>query len=337
MAPPTLLEPTNAWSAGACSGNPGPGGYGAIMVVDGNEYEIDGGNTLTTNNKMELLAAISVVEAAPKDRLLILTVDSEYVKKGATEWLQGWKSRNWRTAGGKEVMNLDLWKRMDTALAARGPVEFLWVRGHTGDIMNERVDQIAVAAKERFHQALLRGEKLVDEHAPTTPVVETPPQVISIPSPTPTSTVTEKRTMTILFADATAAPSATSHPTFYVGTSPETITKYPNAQWELWLANHNRPGTTETGLNATAKYEADLGGRLAAKDHATSAALNRIAKAGLTHGTVTILGDPDISCPKHIIGIAIQKALRNIGHEVKLPQLEVTKNKEIADIFIGGR
>jgi len=154
----SALSPAYAWSDGACSGNPGPGGYGAIIQVEGiDEIILDGGETLTTNNRMELSAAISAIEKAPADRKLILTVDSEYVKNGATKWMKGWKHNGWRTKTGAEVKNQDLWERMDAALAQRGTVEWLWVRGHTGNPMNERVDRIAVAAKNRFHNILRNG------------------------------------------------------------------------------------------------------------------------------------------------------------------------------------
>jgi ribonuclease HI len=106
---------------------------------------------------MELLAAIAAIEAAPNGRRLVLTVDSEYVKNGATKWLQGWKRRGWKTADGGPVKNPDLWVRMDAALAAHGNVEWIWCRGHSGTRENERADQIAVAAKERFRSRILSG------------------------------------------------------------------------------------------------------------------------------------------------------------------------------------
>jgi ribonuclease HI len=149
--------PITAWSDGACAGNPGPGGWGAVVFIDGDEIVLDGGDVATTNNRMEMLAAIAAIEAAPNGRRLILTVDSEYVKNGATQWLQGWKRRGWKTASGGPVKNPDLWVRMDAALTAHGNVEWLWCRGHSGTPENERVDQIAVAAKKRFGEKLRGG------------------------------------------------------------------------------------------------------------------------------------------------------------------------------------
>jgi ribonuclease HI len=128
------------------------------MIVDGERTILNGGETLTTNNRMELLGAIAALENAPPDRELILTVDSEYVKKGATEYLDNWKKRGWRTSTGKPVLNPDLWRRLDTALQNREPVTWLWVRGHKGHEYNELADKAAVAVRNRFASLLLSGK-----------------------------------------------------------------------------------------------------------------------------------------------------------------------------------
>ncbi|MGP1396385.1 MAG: ribonuclease HI [Inquilinaceae bacterium] len=127
---------------GACSGNPGPGGWGAILRFDGREKELYGGEPNTTNNRMELMAAIKALEALKRPVPATLTTDSKYVMTGITEWLPNWKARNWKTASKKPVKNEDLWRRLDTA-AARHTVEWRWVRGHAGHEENERADVLA--------------------------------------------------------------------------------------------------------------------------------------------------------------------------------------------------
>ena len=129
---------------GACSGNPGPGGWGAILRWNGHERELAGGEAETTNNRMEMLAAIHGLEALKRPSEVVLTTDSQYVMKGITEWLPGWKQRGWKTAAKKPVKNQDLWQRLDTALQ-RHRVEWKWVRGHSGHDENERVDALARA------------------------------------------------------------------------------------------------------------------------------------------------------------------------------------------------
>ena len=127
---------------GACSGNPGPGGWGAVLISGANEREICGGEPATTNNRMELMAAIQALEALKRPCKVELHTDSQYVRKGITEWIGGWKARGWRTADKKPVKNEDLWKRLDAA-RARHDVDWRWVKGHNGHELNERADGLA--------------------------------------------------------------------------------------------------------------------------------------------------------------------------------------------------
>jgi len=127
---------------GACSGNPGPGGWGAILRWDGHEKELHGGERETTNNRMELMAAIRALESLKRPVKARLHTDSLYVMKGITEWIHDWKRRGWRTADKKPVKNVDLWQRLEAALAQHD-VEWIWVRGHAGHAENERADELA--------------------------------------------------------------------------------------------------------------------------------------------------------------------------------------------------
>ncbi|HYG85505.1 MAG TPA: ribonuclease HI [Azospirillum sp.] len=127
---------------GACSGNPGPGGWGAILRYNGVEKELCGGEGSTTNNRMELMAAIQALEALKRPMTVRLYTDSEYLKNGITQWIKGWKARGWLTADKKPVKNVDLWQRLDEA-AQRHSIEFHWVRGHAGHPENERADELA--------------------------------------------------------------------------------------------------------------------------------------------------------------------------------------------------
>ncbi len=127
---------------GACSGNPGPGGWGAILSFGDREKELNGGEPHTTNNRMELMAAISALEALKRPCHVDLHTDSEYLRKGITTWIHGWKKNGWRTADKKPVKNVDLWKRLDEALTHH-QVHWHWVKGHAGHAMNERADQLA--------------------------------------------------------------------------------------------------------------------------------------------------------------------------------------------------
>jgi ribonuclease HI len=129
---------------GACSGNPGPGGWGAILTFKGVEKELRGGEAHTTNNRMELMAAISALEAMKRPCLVELHTDSQYVKNGITSWIHNWKRNGWRTADKKPVKNEDLWRRLDEALAIHN-VDWRWVKGHAGHDMNERADALARA------------------------------------------------------------------------------------------------------------------------------------------------------------------------------------------------
>ena len=131
------------YTDGACRGNPGPGGWGALLVFGDAEKELFGAEADTTNNRMELLAAINALENLKSDRYpVILTTDSRYVMDGITKWLEGWKRRNWKTASRQPVKNEDLWRRLDE-LASRYDIEWRWVRGHSGHAENERVDALA--------------------------------------------------------------------------------------------------------------------------------------------------------------------------------------------------
>ncbi len=131
-----------AFTDGACRGNPGPGGWGVLLRYRGHEKELYGGEARTTNNRMELTAAIRALEALDRPCRVAITTDSQYVRKGITEWIDGWKRRGWRTASRKPVLNQDLWMRLDE-LAQRHSVEWHWVRGHTGHAENERADALA--------------------------------------------------------------------------------------------------------------------------------------------------------------------------------------------------
>ena len=127
---------------GACSGNPGPGGWGALICNGENENELTGGATETTNNRMELLAAIEALKSLPDGSAVRLTTDSVYVKDGITNWIKNWKARGWKTAAKKPVKNLDLWQKLDSE-AQRHSVEWHWVKGHAGHPGNERADELA--------------------------------------------------------------------------------------------------------------------------------------------------------------------------------------------------
>ena len=127
---------------GACSGNPGPGGWGAILRWNGTEKELKGGEAETTNNRMELMAAIQALETLKRPIKADLYTDSTYVQKGITEWIHSWKKRGWKTAANKPVRNEDLWRRLDEAIS-RHDVSWHWVKGHAGHPENERADELA--------------------------------------------------------------------------------------------------------------------------------------------------------------------------------------------------
>ena len=127
---------------GACRGNPGPGGWGALLRYNGTERELYGYQAEATNNQMELMAAIQALETLTRPCEVVLTTDSQYVRQGITEWMTGWKRKGWKTAAGKPVKNQDLWQRLDAA-AAQHKIDWCWVKGHSGHDENERVDQLA--------------------------------------------------------------------------------------------------------------------------------------------------------------------------------------------------
>jgi len=130
------------YTDGACKGNPGPGGWGALLRMNEHEKELYGGEVDTTNNRMELMAAIMAMESLTRPCKVALTTDSQYVKNGINQWMDNWKKRGWKTADKKPVKNQDLWKRLDAALKDH-EVEWHWVRGHTGHPENERADELA--------------------------------------------------------------------------------------------------------------------------------------------------------------------------------------------------
>ncbi|MEZ5785352.1 MAG: ribonuclease HI [Xanthobacteraceae bacterium] len=137
---------------GACSGNPGPGGWGAILEWNGHRKEIRGGEPLTTNNRMELTAAIAALDALTRPCTVELHTDSQYLRDGITKWIHGWKRNGWRTADRKPVKNIDLWQRLDAALA-RHAIRWHWVRGHAGHDLNERADELAREAISELRAA----------------------------------------------------------------------------------------------------------------------------------------------------------------------------------------
>ncbi|MBN9057595.1 MAG: ribonuclease HI [Rhizobiales bacterium] len=130
------------WTDGACSGNPGPGGWGAVLIAGEHEKDLKRGEADTTNNRMELTAAIEALDALKRPSVVDLHTDSQYVKGGITGWIHGWKRNGWKTADKKPVKNVDLWQRLDTALQ-RHKVTWHWVKGHAGNEENERADQLA--------------------------------------------------------------------------------------------------------------------------------------------------------------------------------------------------
>jgi ribonuclease HI len=130
------------YTDGACSGNPGPGGWGALLRYNGHERELSGGDAETTNNRMELLAAIMALETLKRSCAVDLYTDSQYVRNGITQWIDRWKTNGWRTSSKAEVKNVDLWQRLDTVVATH-EIEWHWVKGHSGHKENDRVDQLA--------------------------------------------------------------------------------------------------------------------------------------------------------------------------------------------------
>ncbi len=151
-------EQVDIYTDGACSGNPGPGGWGAILRSGGHEKEIWGGDPATTNNRMELLAVIRALDLLKRPVQARVHTDSQYVQKGISEWIHGWKARGWKTAAKAPVKNADLWRRLDES-AARHRVEWLWVKGHAGHPENERADELA----RRGVEATRKSGRIVEE------------------------------------------------------------------------------------------------------------------------------------------------------------------------------
>ena len=137
-----VSDSVEIFTDGACSGNPGPGGWGALLRFQGKEKDLSGAEADTTNNRMEMMAAIRALESLTRPCSVRLTTDSQYVKNGITQWIHNWKKRGWKTAAGQPVKNVDLWQRLDVAVS-KHQVSWHWVRGHTGHTENEHADQLA--------------------------------------------------------------------------------------------------------------------------------------------------------------------------------------------------
>ncbi len=137
-----MIDEVSIWTDGACSGNPGPGGWGAVLSSGGHKKELFGGEALTTSNRMELTAAITALEALKRPCRVPLHTDSNYLRAGITSWIASWKKNGWRTAGRKPVKNAELWQKLD-AIAARHKIEWHWVKGHGDDTLNQRADALA--------------------------------------------------------------------------------------------------------------------------------------------------------------------------------------------------
>ncbi|EHM46225.1 ribonuclease HI [Hafnia alvei ATCC 51873] len=140
-----MLKQVEIFTDGSCLGNPGPGGYGAILRYKQHEKTLSAGYYLTTNNRMELMAAIVALETLKDPCSVILCSDSQYVRQGITQWIHNWKKRGWKTADKKPVKNVDLWQRLDLAIQPH-KIEWVWIKGHAGHIENERCDELARAA-----------------------------------------------------------------------------------------------------------------------------------------------------------------------------------------------
>ena len=148
-----MKKSVEIFTDGACSGNPGPGGWGAILRFNGKTKELFGGEADTTNNRMELMAAIMALETLTEPCVVTLQTDSQYVRQGITEWLPGWVRRGWRNSAGQPVKNRDLWERLQAA-CQRHRIAWHWVKGHSGDPDNDRVDALARRQAERQRDAL---------------------------------------------------------------------------------------------------------------------------------------------------------------------------------------
>ena len=150
------------WSDGACSGNPGPGGWGAILIWNGHRKELKGGAPETTNNRMELQAAIEALDALKRPSVVDFYTDSQYVRGGVMGWIKGWKKNGWKTADRKPVKNIDLWQKLDE-LAAKHTIVWHWVRGHSGTEENERADALANEGMAPFKPKRASSERANSE------------------------------------------------------------------------------------------------------------------------------------------------------------------------------
>jgi ribonuclease HI len=148
----------DAFTDGACSGNPGPGGWGAVLRWRGQERELSGGEAQTTNNRMEMMAAISALESLTRPARIRVHTDSPYVKDGITKWLHSWKKRGWKTADKKPVKNVELWQRLEAA-THRHEVSWHWIKGHSGHVENERADALARGAIDQLRAAISSAGK----------------------------------------------------------------------------------------------------------------------------------------------------------------------------------
>jgi ribonuclease HI len=147
----TKTERVLIYTDGACSGNPGPGGWGSVLLYNGHRRELSGGDAETTNNRMEMMAVIQALETLKRPCSVKIFTDSTYVMKGVTEWLEQWKKRQWKTAAKKPVKNVELWQRLEQAIT-RHEVQWQWVKGHSGVPENERADELArlaIPARDR--------------------------------------------------------------------------------------------------------------------------------------------------------------------------------------------
>jgi len=144
-----MSKKVDIYTDGACSGNPGPGGWGVLIQLDDKNIELSGGDNETTNNRMELMAAIIALEEINKDYKINLYTDSNYVKDGITSWISNWKKNSWKTANKKDVKNKDLWIRLDEAIKGKD-ISWIWVKGHAGNAGNEQADYLARTALEKL-------------------------------------------------------------------------------------------------------------------------------------------------------------------------------------------
>ena len=144
-----MNKKVDIYTDGACSGNPGPGGWGVLIEIDNENIELSGGDRETTNNRMELMAAIKALEEIDKDYEITLYTDSNYVKDGITSWISNWKKISWKTASKKDVKNKELWMRLDEAIKDKN-ISWVWVKGHSGNAGNEQADYLARSALEKL-------------------------------------------------------------------------------------------------------------------------------------------------------------------------------------------